>query len=298
MQIARECHSKKIYNKGSQFASNCINSCISILKVIILSSYNVKLPKAQQDSCIILGNGPSLNTSLLKHPDFFKKHALICVNGFALSKDYVELKPAYYVLLDPILWQDSNEQIKSMVDAIIQSTTWELNLLVPQKAKGSAALKRVEKLNPKIHVHYFNYTVFKGFTGLSHALFSGNLAMPQSQNVLVASLFLSINMQFKTVFIVGADHTWHENLHVNESNQLCIKDVHFYDNESTVNYRLFYKDVHHKELFSMQEILYTFSKAFYGYEVIRKYAAYRHTTIYNSSEVSFIDAFERKKAGE
>jgi hypothetical protein len=289
---------EKIYNKSRQWVNDFINTCISFLKVIVFSSFRVKLPRAEQKSCIILGNGPSLSISLLKHPDFFKKHALICVNGFAIAKEYTEFKPAYYVMLDPILWQDDHEGVKKILDAIIQSTTWNLNLLVPQKAKNSAALKRMEKTNANIRIHYFNYTVFKGFTNFAHIFYANNLAMPQSQNVLVASLFLSINMNFKTIFIVGADHTWHENLHVNEFNQLCVKDVHFYDNQSTVNYRLFYKDVQHTETFSMQEILHAFSKAFYGYEVLKKYAAYRQATVYNSSEVSFIDAFERKKIPE
>ena len=289
---------EKIYKKAGAFASDCLNSCISILKIIIQSRYNVKLPKAQQDTCIILGNGPSLAQSLVKHQDFLEKHSLMCVNGFALSAEYAVLKPAYYVLLDPVLWQDNNEHVKNMLDAIIRSTSWELHLLIPQKGKNSAALKRIEKQNSKIKIYYFNYTVFKGFSSLSHMLFARNMAMPQSQNVLVASLFLSINMHFKTTFILGADHTWHENLHVNESNQLCLKDVHFYDNGQKVNYRLFYKDASHSSTFSMHEILYTLSKVFYGYNVLKKYASYRGTSIYNASEISFIDVFERKKIGE
>jgi hypothetical protein len=286
---------EKFYNSFCVFAGNCLNSAISFLKIIFQSSFSVKLPTAHQDSCVILGNGPSLSLSLSKHPDFFKQHALICVNGFAFGKEYTELKPAYYVLMDPILWLDDNELVKKILDAIIQHTSWKIQLLVPQKARNSPALIRLQKQNSNIYVNYFNYTIFSGFTGLSHFLFSKNLAMPQSQNVLVASLFLSINMHFKTIFIVGADHTWLENLHVNDNNQLCLKDPHFYDNEPKVNYRLFYKDVHHQETFSMREILHTFGKAFYGYEVVKKYADYAKTTIYNASEISFIDAFERRK---
>ncbi len=122
--------------------------------------------------------------------------------------------------------------------------------------------------------------------------------MPQSQNVLVASLFAGINIGFKTIHIVGADHTWHENLHVNEYNQLCIKDEHFYDNGTAISYRPFYTNAKRTSTFTMYEIFTTLAKAFLGYTMIKKYADHRGTTIYNASEISFIDAFERKKPEE
>lgn len=284
---------EKMYTATTQFASNCLSTGVSVLKVLLTSAYHVKLPKAQQNSCVILGNGPSLNQSLAKHMDVLKKHTLICVNGFALAKEYADLKPRYYVLLDPLLWRDDSEHIKKIITGIIEATTWEIELLVPQKAKNSATIKRIRQQNPKIKVIYFNYTVFKGFPGIGHFLYKKNLAMPQSQNVLVATLFLGINIHFKNIYIVGADHTWHENLHVNEANQLCLKDVHFYDNENKVNYRLFYRDHQQQDTFRMDEVLHLFSKAFYGYQLIKKYAVLRQVSIYNASEVSFIDAFDR-----
>ena len=290
---------EKVYGRIAAFAENFANTLISSLKIMIRSTFSVRLPTAKQHTCIILGNGPSLNASLSKHYDFFKKHPLICVNQFALSKEYVALQPSYYVMLDPVLWEsDNNPAIKRIFDAIIETTSWELNMLVPQKVKGSHFLKRITASNPKIKITHFNYTVFKGFQRYAHSFFRRNLAMPQSQNVLVASIFLAINMHFKKIIVVGADHTWHENLHVNGLNQLCLKDVHFYENESKVDYRLFYKDVAQKETFRMDEILFTLAKAFYGYQVLKSYAIKEGVTIYNASEVSFIDAFERKTIEE
>ena len=289
---------QKLYTTTNGFASNCANTFISFLKILLSSTFRIHLPKAKQNSCIVLGNGPSLRQSLLKCPELFRQHALICVNHFALSKEYSELQPGYYVMLDPGLWEKDREDSKKLFEIIIERTTWELQLLLPQKAKNAVAIKHLERSNPNIKINYFNYTVFRGFPKTAHFFYSSNLAMPQSQNVLVATLFLAINMHFKKIILVGADHTWHENLHINESNQLCLKDVHFYENESKVNYRLFYKDLGQKETFTMHEILFTFSKVFYGYQLLKRYADFSGTTIYNASEVSFIDAFERKKMQE
>nr|MBA3972020.1 hypothetical protein [Bacteroidota bacterium] len=86
-----------------------------------------------------------------------------------------------------------------------------------------------------------------------------------------------------------------ENLHVNEKNQVCLKDLHFYDNASQVTYRLFYTDAEQRETFKMHEVFIALGKAFYGYELMKRYADYCNCKIINVSEVSFIDTFERKK---
>jgi hypothetical protein len=285
---------EKIANQIGSFVSKGFNTCISIVKIILLSSFRVKLPQAPTTSCIILGNGPSLNDDLQNNRDFLKKHPLVCVNGFSLSPEYATLQPSYYVMLDPRLWE-FDDDVKKILHEIAYTTTWELQIFAPQVAKKSVLLNEVKKQNPKITVTYYNYTVYKGFSSFGYFFYRKNLAMLQSQNVMVASLFLCINMNFKNIYIFGVEHSWHQNLHVNEANQLCIKDTHFYDNEVKVNYRLFYKNHHKTDTFSMHEIFATLAKTFYGYEQLRAYANHRKARVLNCCENSFIDAFERKK---
>ncbi len=78
------------------------------------------------------------------------------------------------------------------------------------------------------------------------------------------------------------------------SNIVCLKHIHFYDNESEVQYRKFYKSTANKDTFTMREIFQTWAKVFYGYEVVRKYADSLNIKIFNASEISFIDALDRK----
>lgn len=284
---------EKIYKNIVLFTTQFINTFISILKVFVVSKYKTSLPHPKKQSCIVLGNGPSLNESFQKHPDFFKKHPLLCVNGFSITKEFVELKPSYYVMLDPSFWGNNREDVKEIITAIITKTTWELTILIPHKAKKSKLIQQIEVLNTYIKINYFNYTVFKGFYTIAKLFYKNNLAMPQSHNVLVASLFICINMRFKNIYLFGGDHTWHQNLLINEVSQLCIRDVHFYENENKINYRLFYSDTNQKKIFKMHEIFSVWSKVFYGYELIQEYAKSCNTKIYNTSEITFIDAFER-----
>lgn len=286
---------EKVYKNTSSFFTKCINTAISIGKILLRSKFGVRLPKALSDTCIVLGNGPSLTKSFQLHPEFFKKHPLVCVNSFSITEKYTELKPEYYVMLDPGFWHGDNDLVRNTINSIKEKTSWEIQLLVPFAAKRSVLLQEVVTQNPNVKINFFNYTVFKGFEGVAHRFYKKNLAMLQSQNVLVASLFLSINVGFKDIYVVGADHSWHETLHVNENNEVCIRQVHFYEDENKVNYVPFYKGVHTKELFRMDEILHTWGKAFYGYIALNKYANSCNASIFNASEISFIDAFKRVK---
>ncbi|MDQ3049126.1 MAG: hypothetical protein M3R27_16385, partial [Bacteroidota bacterium] len=287
---------EQAYKSFSSWISSLLNTCISVLKVMLRSKTGIRLPSATTDTCIVLGNGPSLKTSLQKHPDLFKNHPLVCVNSFSVTDEYILLKPGYYVMLDPGFWfGDNSELVNSTLESIISKTTWPLELIVPQLAAKSALITEISKKNPNIHVTFFNYTVFKGFQNIAYSFYRKNLAAPQSQNVLVAAIFCSINIGFKKILLFGADHTWHEQLHVNDENVLCLKNIHFYENESSISHKPFYKGVHSKETFRVDEIFVTWGKTFYGYVALNDYAISENCEILNASEISFIDAFKRVK---
>lgn len=283
------------YKETTGFIRQFANTCVSVLKIFIRSKFSNRITSENGQTCIVLGNGPSLKTSFAKHPDSFLEHSLFCVNSFSLSDEYLKFKPQFYVILDYSFWKSDGEIIHETLNAIKAKTNWPLKLFIPQMAAGSERFKELTKANPNIQLSYFNYTVFKGFQGIAHWFFSKNLAMPQSQNVLVATIFLAINSGFKHIYVVGADHTWHEHLHLDDSNTLNVKQIHFYENEEKVIYTPFKKGVHVKETFKVHEIFATWAKTFYGYIALQNYAHYKKCNIYNASEITFVDAFERKK---
>jgi Protein of unknown function DUF115 len=286
----------EINKKTTHFTKNLFDTFLSLLKVIIRYKFIPKLPISKLETCVVLGNGPSLKESILTFDSELKRHVLFCVNNFANAEEYKTLKPEFYTMLDPSFWiEKPHVDVVKCFKNIIEKTTWQLKLIVPVEAKKSKFFNELNKKNKLINVLYYNYIVFKGFTKVAHYFFKQQWAAPQSQNVLVVSLFLSLNIGFKKIYLLGADHTWHQNLHVNEKNQLCLKDIHFYEDGKQVNYRLFFKDIHQKETFTMSEIFNTLSKVFYGYDTIKKYSKKCEANIYNASEVSFIDSFEKKK---
>jgi hypothetical protein len=283
-----------LHKRIAHAAFNTVNTAVSLLKIALLSRRPPNLPQAGQGKCIVLGNGPSLRKALDAQPNHFKNCSLIAVNGFALSADYKMLKPCYYVLLDPGVWKAEQTWIDTMLQAIADNTTWELHLMIPREARGSRRILLLEK-NEHIRIHYLNYVVYKGWNGPGYFFWKKNKAMPQCQNVLVAALFLAINMGYKEIELAGADHNWHESLAVNDDNVVCLKQVHFYDQQEQISFQPFYKTAATQETFRMDEAFHAWARVFHGYWRMRDYANHRGSHIVNISSPTFVDAFERKK---
>ncbi|RZL62145.1 MAG: hypothetical protein EOO93_10220, partial [Pedobacter sp.] len=180
------------YKSTGLILSKTINTLTSLAKILVQSKFNLTVYKPENaNKCIILGNGPSLATSLEKYESKLKNYPLLCVNLFALNKEYELLKPKYYVMHDPALWKSEGDLTKKIANAIKTKTSWSIKIFFPYQSRNS---KFIQELNSDfVEVVYYNYTVFKGFTKIANQAFKYNLAMPQSQNVLVACLYLCIN---------------------------------------------------------------------------------------------------------
>ncbi len=283
------------YKNLVNFISQSVNTFLSVLKILVQSKFGLHLPKAKSERCIVLANGPSLKASLEKHPELFKQYPLICVNTFALTPEFETLKPKYYVILDPFFWKGTNEAIAATFKSLQEKTNWPLNLMVPKRAMNQPIFIELQKKNSSIILTPFNYTVFKGFPSLAERFYKSDLAMPQSLNVTIAALFLGINMKYKEIYLVGADHTWHENLHMSDENILYTKVAHFFENEKEIKFVPFLKAYPDKGTQKAHEFFDIWSRTFSAYFILNHYAAKLNCKIYNASEISFIDAFERIK---
>lgn len=260
----------------------------SIIRVILFSRPVGAFPFRKSDNCFVLGNGPSLIDGL----DFLKKNNgdfdLFCVNMFSNSPSYSQLKPGNYLLLDNAFINPNHELAAKAIQKIASDTNWPLNLFVPNKFKKSNYFKEVIAKKTNIKVFYINYVIFESFDWLRFWVFRKNIAMPQCQNVLVALTFQCINLAYKNVYLLGADHSWHENIRLNERNELNFIDTHFYG-EKNINT----KKTSEKSYLATQFL--SLHKAFKGYEVLVRYAKNRGVNIYNASTKSYIDVFEKIK---
>jgi hypothetical protein len=286
-----------IYLQIGVFFKNLFSSLMSIVKVFLLSKYFVKLPKPTLKKASILGNGPSLRTTLSSDLSFIETTDIYAVNLFASSAEFTQIKPQNYVMLDPAFFlfsQENNgrEDIKKTLDCLIKNTSWEMNLFVPQKAKKSFLVKEIAQNNDNIQFQYFNYTIVEGFAWFRHRMFNLNLGMSQCQNILACALFLAIRRKYDEIYLFGADHSWHEEIRVSDSNDIEVKQVHFYDKADQVKHQKVL-DVNTKTHSDLQAIFLSLYKVFYGYGILKQYADYQSIKILNASKKSYIDTFER-----
>ncbi|OQY00191.1 MAG: hypothetical protein B6I24_00260 [Bacteroidetes bacterium 4572_128] len=90
------------------FIENFVLMILSIIKIFIFSKLFIKIKDKKENTnkdCIILGNGPSLNSFLKEKKYFLQNKELFCVNLFPISEFFERLKPRYYVLSAPEVYK-------------------------------------------------------------------------------------------------------------------------------------------------------------------------------------------------
>jgi hypothetical protein len=286
------------FNSAATFFSNLAQSLLSLIKIMMRSRWGVRLPVPQKQRCSVLGNGPSLNDSLANHKEFLLSTELVCVNFFAATDHFTRLRPTNYVLADPNCFTFNEttvgrEDLHQILAALLQRIDWSMRLYVPNFAKGSYLIRTIESGNPNIELVYYNPTIVRGFAWFRHWLYSANVGMPQAQTVIVTALSLMINRGFKEIFLFGADTSWHEQIRLDDQNQLLMKQIHFYDKLKDIAFVPVFSDAHRTKTFTMASQFLSLHKVFRGYEVLRNYADYKGVCILNASSKSYIDAFER-----
>jgi len=264
----------------------------TILKIGLLSK-KPTIPRTEDKTIWILANGPSLKKQLA----FFQDNTLTVgvVNYFADHPSYELIKPKIYFLQAPEFWLDdllpsyiNNRKI--LFGNISKKTTWPINIFIPIKSKKYQKNYQPLINHPFIKLAYYNDTPVEGLKGINHFLFRQQLGMPRPHNILIPSIMLSIQMGFKELFLLGVDHSWLPELSVDQHNNALLSQKHFYD-DSTVNAETMKKMG--KGQRRLHEILHKFYLTFQGYFTIKEYAEQEGVVIYNCTEGSFIDAFEK-----
>lgn len=279
------------------FSLKATQSIFTLFKVILRSNLFPQRYTTYNKSCIILGNGPSLNPVLQKHQEELQKHTLVCVNKFPDTMYYLQLKPAYYVVCSEEFWAKEttdphHEGRQKMIQAAIEKTNWDLTFFIPYSSKNNPLFLENIKRNPNINLVFYNTTPIEGLTSLSNWLLKKRLGSPRPHNVLIPSILNMINSGYKEIYLLGADHSWLPMISVDHHNNALVNQQHFYDEHDTKSQQMYRSGKRPRRLY---EILEKFMFSFRAYFDLKDYAASRGVNIYNSTSESFIDAFERKK---
>lgn len=284
-----------------RYLKEIFKTVISLARVIVRSHYQVSMPRVANESmpCLVFGNGPSLTEDVCEKIDLIKGLDIFCVGHFAESDLYKIVQPKYYVFADPTFWfPDAPSKTiltrARLFDRIISDTSWPLSICAPFEAREF--LIDAFSGAPNISLLFYNNVPLYGMKRIVNMLYDHNLGMPHVQNVLVASLFLALRMGYAKIIMLGADHSWHETLALDEANRVCLRDRHFYDQDARM--QPFEVDGTGEEIFTMGALFHALGAMFEGYWNIAEYAKRQNAQIINASSVTYIDAFRRKKLPE
>ncbi|HNQ68538.1 MAG TPA: hypothetical protein PKN32_09170 [Bacteroidales bacterium] len=276
-------------------------SMISQFRIWFMSknSQALRKQKSEADSVIILGNGPSLKSTVEANKELFLTKELLCVNHFALTDYYTELKPKYYVTIAFDLFLDDVmphfvEASNKLFNAIADKTSWKMKYFTTHEAKKHLRWQKILERNKNIEIIYLNLTPVEGFDSFMFRKFNKAKGMPRPHNVMIPAIFTALHLNAKKIILVGSDHTWLQELHVDENNRALFYNEHFYDKEKQEKQF----DYSGKYYMKLHEILGTMSCAFASYHILQRYANNKETEIINCTPVSYIDAFKRKKISE
>ncbi len=272
----------------------CIDSMVSIMSVLLFSSFRVnksfkqlKRKNGNNSDAFILANGPSLKKFL--EGRVYPSKGKFAVNYFSLSPFFELVKPDNYIVADQSMCgraqQEDIEDVNNVYKRISE-IDWDMNMFFPSDVYPSI----VEKVacNPRVNIIYYNRTPVEGGKRLKRILFKYNLGMPQPQNVTNAAIFCAINAGYRNVYLFGVEHSWTIDLRVNDDNQVCYCEDHFYDNKTM-------RVVPNTDITS---ILLAIARGFKSHIQLNEYAKFVGCDIFNATEHSLIDAYQRIKVSD
>jgi hypothetical protein len=290
---------KKVLGILNQVFSDIFTLFIVVVKSNFFRVDPKEFKTLKYDELIVVGNGPSLNDTLKDNFKFFSGKSIACVNDFVSSEYFSRLKPDFYIFFDPAYWtrNASEELVSSSISdfkLLKEKVSWPLTIIMPLVAKRWNWFIDLPGQNKNIRIQYVNSTIINCSTQLRRFLFKHNLAMPRVVNVLVGVIFLAINMGYKKIYLVGADHSWHENIYLDDDNVLHLKYTHFYSKESAPLKPLLLGPEETKHV-TMHIFFNALAQKFEGYQQVEDYSKFAGAKIYNASKKTYIDAFERYK---
>jgi hypothetical protein len=235
----------------------------------------------------ILGNGSSLNSQIDDLNENSQTDYMV-VNRFVLSEAYSLIQPKYYVLHDKHF--SVEEEGLSICRKINEVTDWDLVIFFPKMFTNHQNLAKTFT-NPKIKIVVYNNYAFDGLEGVAYRLYSKNIAMPKAQNVMGAAIYLATCLKYKVIELYGVEHSWTKDLRVNDNNEVCLENPHFFDKQKTELKT--WKQIQGADA-KLHEALRLYAFMFESYHNLKKFADINNVKIINCSPNSFIDAFERK----
>lgn len=226
-------------------------------KLVINNIKFKDLHKGQR--CFILGTGPSLKNVDLS---ILKNEVIFGVNYFYKGNIPNDLNVNYYCLYDEVFYEKNFEDTKDLLKKLPKTIFFFRTKAYPKIAK----LENID------NIYYQACNLFQ-HRDLIRTDLTKNVTAPF--NVLLGCIQTAIYMGFREIYLLGSDF----------NSFASTKNVHFYDNHN---------DDSISRTISLAEELKYYSLVAYHHYALENYARNNDVKIYNVTENSLLDAYERK----
>lgn len=287
---------KKVIKCILKFVWNICKTLLFIAMYTRNGLFRKRLPLKPKNgkTITLLANAPSLKSVLprLSTDEEFKHTDFVVLNYFANTLEFFQIKPQHYCLADPMFYRDTvnKEKTQNLFKLLNDKVDWDMNVyIISGLEKQFKYFSRIT--NNKLHLVSVVCGDYTGFPTLKNWLYIHNFATPVFQSVAIMALYVGINLGYSSIRIYGVDHTVFEGLCVNEKNQACWRDSHFYgDGEAQLRPIIRADD---GKVFKMSEFLFAYANTFKSHDLIADYSLYTKTDILNCSPTSLVDSYPR-----
>ena len=266
------------------------------IKAIHLQSNDFKM-STTRERAMVLGNGPSLQSDMQTILNRRMGADLYCVNAFALTEYFTELKPDFYVFADPMYWVDDiNEDMKKNrrdTISVLLKVNWPTTVICPMAGVSFLTDALSESKYIKIVGVKRNECNFKIHSFQMFALKYG-LATPNFINVVILALWWCIVKKIPEIELYGADFSAHLELKLDlETGLASTGTKHFYEANKTDAMKKHHLKYIKGPRRKMHERLFQIWQSFYQIYLLSELSESKNLRLVNFSNNTNLDTINR-----
>lgn len=257
--------------------------------------YRTKI-EAKSGELVILANGPSLKVDLTQIIDKTKqdKSDIMAINYFAFDDSFYQLKPKHYCLIDVMFFKKSTreEDASKLFEILNNKVDWELTLYIP--IYYSRYFKAFSKINNNnINVVIVNNWKYMGFEKFRNTYYKWGVACPELFTVATMAIYVGVMAKYEKIRLYGFDHTFFDNIQINQENQLSSVYNHFYKEDGRAKLEPIRK-IESGEIWKVSDYVLEKGLLFKSHDQLSSFANYMNVSVLNCTKNSMIDSYKRE----
>ena len=277
-------------------------SLYSLLRRGKLYKFRLKDAYLGKTTCILC-NGPSLKQALGdfdKGKECFDSNSFMVNMGALDEEHFFKIKPKHYCFSDPMFFRDyepKKDAIKKLYEILDKKVDWEMNIYTcfADNSGNKRIIEYANIKNPKIHFVPINKVYCQSLVPqLRHKLYDTGYFMPVEGSIASTAIYVALLEGYKTIYLYGVDHNQFLDLAVNDKNQLCSIDRHFYDKGEPVLKPFLDTSRTDGKTFRVHDFFRFLYEMFTSHYYLSQFAKYKNARVINCTKGSMIDSYERR----